>query len=386
VFCIAPADGAREQARIESCWDQRASVVCLSVRSGLDALLATLNLPRGSEVLMSAINIADMARIVEAHGLVAVPVDIDMRTLEVAPANLARAATARTRVVLLAHLFGSRMPLQAAVEFCNKNHYLLIEDAAQAYTGDAWRGNARADVSLFSFGPVKPATALGGAVMSFRDAALCGRVREHMVRWPLQPRAAYALRLAKFAALAPFGNRWLFGALATLCRWRGSTHDGIVSGVARGFAGGDFFQRLRQRPCAPLLRLMHARIAQGVQASVLRRAAHSRRLQALLGADCIGALATEHWHWLFPVMHADPEGLMRRLAARGFDATRHASSLGVVPAPPGATPAAEATRCFSQVIYLPAHEGMSAHEVERLAAAVVAFVPRVRSAATPSPA
>ena len=154
LFCCAPGDGARERAQIESAWDKRASLTCLSVRSGFDAVLAALALPRGSEVLISAVNIADMAHIIEAHGLIAVPVDIDMRKLEVAVANLALAATPRTRAVFVAHLFGSRMLMQGIVEFCNKNKYLLIEDAAQAYTGDTWRGEPLADVSLFSFGPV----------------------------------------------------------------------------------------------------------------------------------------------------------------------------------------------------------------------------------------
>lgn len=385
-FCCVPGNAARDRAWIESQWDSRSNLACLSVRSGLDALLATLALPRGSEVLMSAVNISDMARIIEAHGLVAVPVDIDMRTLEVPVANLERAATARTRALLIAHLFGSRMPLQGIAEFCNKNKCLLIEDAAQAYTGDGWRGEARADVSLFSFGPVKPATALGGAVLSFRDPVLCTRVREYMARWPLQPRVAYALRLAKYIALVPLGHRLLFGAIAMVCRWCGTTHEALVAGAARGFDGGDFFRRIRQRPCAPLLRLMRLRIAQGVQASAVRRALNSRQLLALLSDCCVGGAATEHGHWIFPITHVDPPGLIRRLAARGFDATQHASSLDVVRPPAGRAAALEAELIFAQLVYLPAHERMSAREVERMAAAVAAFVPRVRSAATPSPA
>jgi dTDP-4-amino-4,6-dideoxygalactose transaminase len=386
MFCCATGDHARQRTQIESAWSVRHNLACLSVRSGFDALLSALALPRGSEVLMSAVNIADMARIIDAHGLVAVPVDIDMRTLQVPVQNIARAATPRTRVVLIAHLFGSRMPLQDIAEFCNKNKYLLIEDAAQAYTGDAWRGEPLADVSLFSFGPVKTATALGGAVLSFRDAALRLRVQSAMARWPLQSRAAYTVRLAKYALLAPFGHRWVFGALAMLCRWCGTTHDGLVSGVARGFSGSEFFHGIRQRPSLPLLRLMQARIAQGLQASAVMRARNAQRLRSLLGGCCVGDAAVEHAHWIFPIVHSDPGGLIRRLRARGFDATRQASSLGVVVPPPGALPATEAHRTLAQLVYLPAHETMREDDIERLAAAVVAFVPRLRSAARPSPA
>jgi dTDP-4-amino-4,6-dideoxygalactose transaminase len=382
--CGMPGDGESLENALAARWDRRASLACLSVRSGLDALLAVLDLPRGSEVLMSAVNIADMARIIEAHGLVAVPVDIDMRTLEVSVSALARAATPQTRAVLIAHLFGSRMPLRDVSDFCNKNKYLLIEDAAQAYTGDGWRGEALADVSLFSFGPAKPATALGGAMLGFRDAALCARVRAHMAQWPRQSRAAYALRLLKYLALAPFADRRVFGLMARACRLFGATHEALVTGAVRGFTGGDFFTRIRQRPCAALLRLMRWRIAQGLQPGARLRAANSRKLQALLGEGCIGVMAREHHHWIFPVTHVDPDGLVRRLAARGFDATRHASTLDVLAPPPGRLPAAEVARTFASLVYLPAHEAMRIAEIERMAAAVVAFVPRVRSAAKPS--
>ena len=129
---------------------------------------------------------------------------------------------------------------------------------------------------------------------------------------------------------------------------------------------------------------MQMRIAQGVQASAVRRVQNASKLQALLGDCCVGAGAAEHHHWIFPIVHVDPDGLIRRLAARGYDATRHASTLDVLKSPPGMPLATEATRVFASLVYLPAHEAMSAVEIERLAAAVVAFVPRVRSAARPS--
>ena len=371
--CVAPGNAAILRAGIETSWDTRASIACLSVRSGLDALLAVLALPVGSEILISAVNIADIPRIIEAHGLVAVPVDIDMQTLAVAPAALERARTARTRAVLLAHLFGSRMPMQGVVNFCNKNKYLLIEDCAQAYTGDAWRGERAADVSLFSFGPVKTATALGGAVLSFRDAALRDQVCAHMAHWPMQSRAAYFLRISKYLALAPFGNRFVFGALASLSRLLGTTHEKVVSGAARGFAGSDFFVRIRQQPSAPLLQLLRRRLAQGEQSSALRRIERSRLLQHLLGAQCVGRQGREHKHWIFPIVHSDRDALICHLAKRGFDAAVSASSLGVIGSPPGAMPTPDATQTFSQLLYLPAHEDMSESDIRQLAASVAAF-------------
>ena len=56
-------------------------LVCLSVRSAWDLLLSGLDWPPGSEVLMSAITHPGMALILRAHGLRAVPVDLDPDTL-----------------------------------------------------------------------------------------------------------------------------------------------------------------------------------------------------------------------------------------------------------------------------------------------------------------
>lgn len=53
-------------------------IIGLSVRSIWDNFLRNLNLPRGSEVLMTAINIPNMVQIVRFNNLVPVPVDLDL--------------------------------------------------------------------------------------------------------------------------------------------------------------------------------------------------------------------------------------------------------------------------------------------------------------------
>jgi len=73
---------------INSFWKSNKEVlVTLSVRTSLDLLLQSLNLPPGSEVLMSAVNIRDLVKIVKQHGLVPVPIDISLETLDQAGRN-----------------------------------------------------------------------------------------------------------------------------------------------------------------------------------------------------------------------------------------------------------------------------------------------------------
>lgn len=60
---------------------QPGCIFTLSVRTGFDAFLTIMNFPPHSEVLMSACTISDMPKIVTAHGLYPVPVDLDLNTL-----------------------------------------------------------------------------------------------------------------------------------------------------------------------------------------------------------------------------------------------------------------------------------------------------------------
>src|SRR5512138_1654112 len=83
-----------------------AALVTLSVRSAWDLLLSALDLPVGSEVIMSAVTIPDMQRIAEAHGLVVVPVDLDARTMAPRIDQFSRAFTDRTELSIIAHLLG----------------------------------------------------------------------------------------------------------------------------------------------------------------------------------------------------------------------------------------------------------------------------------------
>ena len=154
------------------------------MRSGLDALLQVLAYPPGSEIIVSAITIPHIVDILAHHRLVAVPVDVDLATLAVDADDVRSAITTRTKAILVAHLFGSRMPLDEIAVIAREHSLPLLEDCAQANDGTSYRGHAESTVSMFSFGAIKRQTALGGGLLRFRDAALaesrCGSSRRHI--------------------------------------------------------------------------------------------------------------------------------------------------------------------------------------------------------------
>lgn len=367
--CALPGDPTRAQAAAEVAWAPAGSLACLSVRSGFDLLLQALALPPGSEVLTSAVTIADMAAILAHHGLVAVPVDLDPETLAIDPAELERAITPRARLILVAHLFGSRMPLDPIVDVARRHGLTLVEDGAQAYTGDAYRGHPAADVSMVSFGPIKTQTALGGALLRLRDPGLLDGLRALQDRYPPQPTGAYARRLLLFFGLKLLARPLPLGLAVALLRRLGRDPDRTLSGLARGFPGDDLIGKIRRRPCAALLRMLARRIARPDRAGVARRVAYAERLFAQIPQVARpGRRAADHRHWVLPILSDRPAELARRLQAAGFDATRSASSLVVIPPPPGRPPAARASAMMARTLYLPRYPAMGETQLRRLAA------------------
>ena len=143
--CILPWNRRRLEDDIGKLTpDPEEAFVGLSVRSGFDILLEALDLPEGSEVLVSAITIPDMGRIIRAHGLVPVPVDVDAMTLEPIPAALERAFSPRSRALLVAHLFGAQLRLEESLRFAREKGLLFLEDCAQSYVPGSFLGNRRA--------------------------------------------------------------------------------------------------------------------------------------------------------------------------------------------------------------------------------------------------
>jgi perosamine synthetase len=375
--CALPSSREALERRVSDLWSPGGdALVCLSVRSGLDLLLSVVEYPKGSEILVSAVTIRDMVRIVTHHGLVPVPVDLDMQALSLPVDALRRAAGPRTRAILAAHLFGSRMPLDAVGAFARERGLLLVEDVAQSFTGLEYRGSPASDVSLFSFGPIKTGTALGGATVRVKDPALRARMKERQSRYPVQGRGRFFKRTVRFFVVRLALSRSPFTALCALSRLLGRDHDEVISRSVRGFPGPDFLANIRHQPSAPLLALLLRRLSRFDSGRVARRMALAERMADLAPRVARpGRAAVFHSHWTFPILCEAPDDLVKHLWERGFDATRGTWSLYPVPPVPGRPDVAapEAHRAMDRIVYLPVYPGVSERDLARLAAALGEF-------------
>lgn len=363
------------QRRLEEWWmPGGTAVAALSVRSGFDLLLQALALPPDSEILVSAITIRDMVEIVERHGLLAVPVDVDPASCSVVPGALARAVTPRTRAIVVSHLFGGRGAMEAIIEAARRHDLLVIEDCAQAFAADGYRGHPASDVAMFSFGPIKTATALGGAMLTFRNRQLGEAVRQLQRGLPLQSRGQFLQRLIKFSALKALGWHLPYAIFVQGCKLLGARHDRVVGNALRGFPGSDLLLKIRHQPSFAQLALLERRLRRYAARDLTARIeAASVACASLPDIPVMGARGANHTHWVFPILSPQPQELVEFLWNEGFDATRGASNLYVVPPPQRRRAARRALQAMEQVLFLPVDSGASESELRRLAAAVLRF-------------
>lgn len=368
--CVRPWNRARLQADLARLWaGPDHTLVCLSVRTGFDLLLQALRLPAGSEVAITALTIPDMVTIVQRHGLVPVPLDISPATLAPTPEAFRRCLTARTRMVVLTHLFGTRIPVEPIRQALRGRDVLLVEDSAQAFDGSE-TGHPAADVSMFSFGPIKTATALGGALFRIEDTGLLRRLERLQDALPCQSRGEYLRRVCRFALIRSITSPTVWGGIAWICRRLRIDYDSAVTKSARGFAGpGDLLPRIRRQPGDPLLAVMRRRLGRFDGAALARRREGGRRLASWLQSQfpLPGAAAPTHSYWLFPLLSARRAELIGGLREAGFDAAQH-HTLGIVPQT-RAVPRAASTQAqalLAGLVFVPAGAAMPHRELDRL--------------------
>ena len=159
---------------------------CVTCASGTDALmiaLMALGVGRGDEVITSPFTFIATAEIIALLGATPVFVDIDPRTYNLDPRQLAHAITPRTRAIMPVSLYGQCADMDA-INSIAKN-IPVIEDAAQSL-GALYKERQSCNLSTIgctSFFPSKPLGCYGdgGACFTSDDqlAKLMKQIRVH---------------------------------------------------------------------------------------------------------------------------------------------------------------------------------------------------------------
>ncbi|MCR9295559.1 MAG: DegT/DnrJ/EryC1/StrS family aminotransferase [bacterium] len=178
-FLFGPAvqELEAEVARISN---TRFGVGCASGSDALLLSLMALGVTAGDEVIVPSFTFFATASCVSRLGATPVFADIDPRTYNIDPNDIAAKITGRTRAIIPVHLFGQAAPMDVICKLAAEHEIPVVEDAAQAI-GAAYYGRpvgSWGQVGCISFYPTKNLGGMGdGGMLTTNCDILADRLR-----------------------------------------------------------------------------------------------------------------------------------------------------------------------------------------------------------------
>ncbi len=183
----------------------------LAVNSATDAMLvglAALGIGPGDEVITTTMTFCSTVHVIEHLGARPMLVDVSPDTLNIDPAQVARAITLRTRALLPVHLYGHPAEMTALLSLADQHHLTILEDAAHAVPA-TYKGRMVGTIGAltsFSFYATKNMTTAEGGMLTgsaelidkARPWALHGMSRDAYKRYSAQGSWFYEVVLPGF--------------------------------------------------------------------------------------------------------------------------------------------------------------------------------------------
>jgi len=173
--------GPRVEALEKQLCEATSAKYAVVVSNGTAALhLAALaaGFKEGDEVIVSSITFAASSNCVLYCGAKPVFADIRPDTYNIDPASVRKLITPKTKGIVAVDFTGQAVELDELREICKEFNLILIEDAAHAI-GTKYKGQpvgSIADMTCFSFHPVKTVTGGEGGAITTNDESLYHRL------------------------------------------------------------------------------------------------------------------------------------------------------------------------------------------------------------------
>lgn len=335
-----------------------------SGRHAMRMILAALDLPPDSEIIIPAYTLKDLLPLIKGLGLVPVPADIDPQTWNVSAETIRLRITDRTSAVLTLHLFGNPCPMPEIIELCQAYNLKCIEDCAHS-AGSTIAGQQTGsfgDASFFSFETIKPINTYGGGMVVTNSSPIAHRIRK-------QPQDLIPPNL-RSKILTAVLERFLFNSglallpLALLASDWGNWMMKIL------------YRRIQPAPKGPAgYGCEQARLGLEKLNTLEKRITHRRQLAArlndLLPVTCrpqfeLPSARTNYYFYVIKI-NGNPRKVRRHLLFQGIDcgvadeiADDCAHILGYDDCP-------NCENLFKHSLHLPLHEAMEEKQIEKLA-------------------
>lgn len=189
------------------------AVAVSNCSSALELAAILSDIGPGDEVIMPAHTYVATAVPFARTGATIRWADIDPDTRETSPASVASLVTDKTRLVVVAHLYGLTVDMDAIMAIAEKHNLIVVEDCAQA-PGALYKGRRVGSIGhygCFSFHTHKNITTLGeGGMFTVRDEQDGPKARRlrWMGNWPFQGKREHYWQPAMSNVVEPVPGKW----------------------------------------------------------------------------------------------------------------------------------------------------------------------------------
>jgi len=349
-------------------------IATISVRTAFDLFFLTIDFPKGSEIIMTSINIPDMVTIVRYHGLKVVPVEIDVGKLAPTLEDIKKALTPKSKAIVLSYLYGAIYNIDEIVKFAHENNLYVLEDCAECFHDPKDNGNPNADLSLFSFGSIKLNTAFGGGLTVVKNNEVLYRKMKAMNEsYEILPNKFFAKKIAKnLVPMVALNNPTMNKIIRHTANALNIDYKEAVVAMLRGFPpDDDFLPRFRKQMPDAMLALLAARMRDFDLERFERATQRQKDGEKILldgGTVVPGHKADLRYFWLYPLIVPDVELCNKLLNLRGVDAYLGATQLDVVESPIGSKYKypQETLEFFKHILYLPIHKNVPRESIIKI--------------------
>ncbi|CAK7004616.1 MAG: UDP-4-amino-4-deoxy-L-arabinose--oxoglutarate aminotransferase [Parabacteroides sp.] len=167
-----------------------------SGRMAFFAILKSLDVKEGDEVVLTGFTCSVMVNAVKRCGATPVFADIDIDTLGTSPASVRRCINSSTKIIVAQHSFGIPCEIDTIMEIAKSHNIFLIEDCALSFMSsykNILLGNW-GDAAIFSTDHTKPLNTLIGGFSYTKDKVLNDKIREvHLSSGSLSKKHSYKI-------------------------------------------------------------------------------------------------------------------------------------------------------------------------------------------------
>jgi len=325
------------------------AVALSSGTAALHAAASAAGIRTGDEVIVPAMTFAATANCVLFMGGLPVFADVNSDTLLVDPDSINRLVSPRTRAIIAVDYAGQPCRFDSIREIASRAGCVLIDDACHAL-GAKIRGRPAgswADLSVFSFHPVKHITTGEGGMVTGEDAGMIEKIRHFRNHGITRDHSRRALENTWYYEMQSLGYNYRMtdfqaalglSQLRKLDRWLKRRRE-IAARYDEAFDGCPLLRPLKTRP-----EVEHARHLYVVRLDLTRLRVDRAMVFRALRSEGIGV----NIHYLPVYLHP-----------------YYRNQLGTGP---GLCPHAEAA--YEEMLSLPLFPRMSAPDVEDVVTAV----------------